>query len=203
MRGVSPRRDVANITTYMPLKRDHQIPVMKQQHDKNAHELIPPLPPYTLLVNSSHVYCRPNLHTNFNNKVGGKSNHFFVRDQLVSARQRIWEIRSASTLRVYIVACQRGGVSNEPPGQRQDTGPGILKSTNRIPDSPYFYYKGPVIIYDQGGAESKVRGRQKKIFSPRVEWAPKIHSVSPRTKLILGFPEKKLSMKFRTTLPPR
>ncbi len=27
---------------------------------------------------------------------------------------------------MYIVACQRGGVSNEPPGQRQDTGPGIL-----------------------------------------------------------------------------
>ncbi len=28
----------------------------------------------------------------------------------------------------YIVTCQRGGVSNEPPGQRQDTGPGILWS---------------------------------------------------------------------------
>ncbi len=30
-----------------------------------------------------------------------------------------------------IVACQRGGVSNEPPGQRQDTGPGILWSVHR------------------------------------------------------------------------
>ncbi len=32
---------------------------------------------------------------------------------------------------LYIVACQRGGVSNEPPGQRQDTGPGILWSVHR------------------------------------------------------------------------
>ena len=30
-----------------------------------------------------------------------------------------------------IVACQRGGVSNEPHGQRQDTGPGILWSVHR------------------------------------------------------------------------
>ncbi len=27
---------------------------------------------------------------------------------------------------IDIVTCQRGGASNEPPGQRQDTGPGIL-----------------------------------------------------------------------------
>ncbi len=32
---------------------------------------------------------------------------------------------------LYINACQRGGVSNEPPGQRQDTGPGILWSIHR------------------------------------------------------------------------
>ncbi len=31
----------------------------------------------------------------------------------------------------HIVACQRGGVSNEPLGQRQDTGPGILWSVHR------------------------------------------------------------------------
>ncbi len=31
----------------------------------------------------------------------------------------------------YIVACQRGGISNETPGQRQDTGPGILWSVHR------------------------------------------------------------------------
>ena len=31
----------------------------------------------------------------------------------------------------YIVACQRGGVSNKPPRQRQDTGPGILWSVHR------------------------------------------------------------------------
>ena len=31
----------------------------------------------------------------------------------------------------YIVACQRGGVSNKPLGQRQDTGPGILRSVHR------------------------------------------------------------------------
>ncbi len=31
-----------------------------------------------------------------------------------------------------IVACQRGGVSNKPPGQRQDTGPGILKQLRII-----------------------------------------------------------------------
>ncbi len=30
-----------------------------------------------------------------------------------------------------IVACQRGEVSNKPPGQRQDTGPGILWSVHR------------------------------------------------------------------------
>ncbi len=30
----------------------------------------------------------------------------------------------------HIVACQRGGVSNEPLGQRQDTGPGILWSVH-------------------------------------------------------------------------
>ncbi len=29
-------------------------------------------------------------------------------------------------INVYIVACQRGGVSNKPLGQQQDTGPGIL-----------------------------------------------------------------------------
>ncbi len=34
--------------------------------------------------------------------------------------------------RKYIVACQRGRVSNEPPGQRQDTGPGILWSVHRL-----------------------------------------------------------------------
>ena len=27
---------------------------------------------------------------------------------------------------IHIVACKRGGVSNEPPGHRQETGPGIL-----------------------------------------------------------------------------
>ncbi len=32
---------------------------------------------------------------------------------------------------LYIVACQRGGVSNELLGQRQDTGPGILWSVHR------------------------------------------------------------------------
>ncbi len=31
----------------------------------------------------------------------------------------------------HTVACQRGGVSNEPLGQRQDTGPGILWSIHR------------------------------------------------------------------------
>ncbi len=31
----------------------------------------------------------------------------------------------------YIVACQRGGFSNKPLGQRQDTGPGILWSVHR------------------------------------------------------------------------
>ncbi len=30
-----------------------------------------------------------------------------------------------------VVACRRGGVSNKPPGQRQDTGPGILWSVHR------------------------------------------------------------------------
>ncbi len=32
---------------------------------------------------------------------------------------------------IYIVACQRGGVSKEPPGQRQDMGPGILWCVHR------------------------------------------------------------------------
>ena len=35
------------------------------------------------------------------------------------------------TRKQYIVACQRSGVSNEPPQQRQDTGPGILWSVHR------------------------------------------------------------------------
>ena len=35
--------------------------------------------------------------------------------------------KASETLIIYcIVACQRGGVSNKPRGQRQDTGPGIL-----------------------------------------------------------------------------
>ena len=57
-----------------------------------------------------------------------------------------------------IVACQRGGVSNKPLGQRQDTGPGILwsvhrwtryyldknlkKEMNRIHDSPFLLRQG-------------------------------------------------------------
>ena len=46
---------------------------------------------------------------------------------------------------LYIVACQRDGVSNEPLGQRQDTGPGILwsvKGTNRILDSLFLLRQG-------------------------------------------------------------
>ncbi len=31
---------------------------------------------------------------------------------------------SDDTLCLYIVACQRGGASNKPPGRRQDSGPG-------------------------------------------------------------------------------
>ena len=54
---------------------------------------------------------------------------------------------------IHIVACQRGGVFNEPLGQRQDTGPGIskldnhldkkiLKGTNRTFDSPFLLRQG-------------------------------------------------------------
>ncbi len=34
-------------------------------------------------------------------------------------------LEHCNLMNMYIVACQRGGVSNEPPGQRQHTGPGI------------------------------------------------------------------------------
>ncbi len=41
------------------------------------------------------------------------------------------EVHTLRHYTVYIVACQRGGVSNKPLGQRQDTGPGILWSAHR------------------------------------------------------------------------
>ncbi len=59
-----------------------------------------------------------------------------------------------SLLLVYLVACQRGGVSNEPPGAATRHGDPLvrpqvdqtykgasknLKRTDRTPDSPYFY----------------------------------------------------------------
>ena len=39
----------------------------------------------------------------------------------------VWVTDSLTELNVYIVACQQGGVSNEPLGQQQDTGPGIYE----------------------------------------------------------------------------
>ncbi len=42
-----------------------------------------------------------------------------------------WQHLPANIDCLTIVACQRGGVSNEPPRQRQDTGPGILWSVHR------------------------------------------------------------------------
>ncbi len=43
---------------------------------------------------------------------------------------RVWG-RGWFAVCLFIVACQRGWVSNEPLGQRQDTGPGILWSVHR------------------------------------------------------------------------
>ena len=54
--------------------------------------------------------------------------------------------KDALALHEYIVACQRGGVSNDPLVHNHLDKKEVLwismknfKSTNRIPDSPYFY----------------------------------------------------------------
>ncbi len=74
--------------------------------------------------------CVISIVANSANGFRGWYNNSSKKDASASIQVEFYGFSTVSRY-IYIVACQRGGVSNEPPGQQQDTGLGILWSVHR------------------------------------------------------------------------